>query len=147
WCLGAQYWAKNPHTSNYKPRFGILLDMVGGTNAFFSKENVTGYYPPSHAESVHQLYTKVWNLANAMGKGRYFQNRTAGVVTDDHYFVNLIAGIPMIDIINRPPNSKTGFDTHWHTHDDDLGFIDKNTLGAVGQVVTAVVYRTAGGNF
>lgn len=145
WCLGAQYWARNIHTSNYKPRFGILLDMVGGTNAFFSKENVTGIYP--HADAVHRLYTKVWNLANAMGKGRYFQNRTTGVVTDDHYFVNIIAGIPMIDIINRPPNSETGFDAHWHTHGDDMSYIDKNTLGAVGQVVTAVVYRTAEGSF
>ena len=30
WALGAQYWAKNL-PENYKPQFGILLDMVGGS--------------------------------------------------------------------------------------------------------------------
>ena len=35
WCLGSQYWAKNPPISGYKPQFGILLDMVAATNATF----------------------------------------------------------------------------------------------------------------
>ena len=25
WCLGTQYWTKNPHVPNYKARYGILL--------------------------------------------------------------------------------------------------------------------------
>jgi len=29
WCLGSQYWSKNPHKKNYYARYGILLDMVG----------------------------------------------------------------------------------------------------------------------
>ena len=32
WCLGSQYWGRIPHTPDYKARFGILLDMVGGKN-------------------------------------------------------------------------------------------------------------------
>jgi Zn-dependent M28 family amino/carboxypeptidase len=145
WCVGAQYWSRNPHKPGYKARFGILLDMVGARNAFFNRENVTGLYP--HAKQVHELYAKVWNLANAMGKGRYFQNRTISGIIDDHYFVNKIAGIPMIDIINKPPDNPEGFGAHWHTHQDDIDIIDKNTLATVGQVVTAVVYRTASGGF
>jgi hypothetical protein len=145
WCIGSQYWSKNLHKTNYKPRFGILLDMVGSQNAFFNKENVTGHY--AHYREVHVLYSKVWNLAAAMGKGRYFQNRTIAGIIDDHYFVNKIAGIPMIDIINKAPGEEQSFGAHWHTHDDDLAVIDKTTLAAVGQVVTAVVYRAAGGNF
>jgi len=145
WCIGSQYWSKNLHRSNYKPRFGILLDMVGSRNAFFNKENVANLYP--HYKEVHTLYNKVWNLAAAMGKGRYFQNRTIGGIIDDHYFVNSIAGIPMIDIINKAPGNEQTFGAHWHTHGDDISVIDKNTLAAVGQVVTAVVYRTAGGTF
>ena len=35
WCLGAQYWARNPHVQGYNARFGILLDMVGGENTVF----------------------------------------------------------------------------------------------------------------
>lgn len=145
WCLGAQYWSKNLHKPGYKARFGILLDMVGAKGAFFNKENVNGLYP--HASAVHNLYSKVWNLGSAMGKGQYFQNRTVSGIIDDHYFVNKDAGIAMIDIINKPPDNPEGFGSHWHTHQDDIGIIDKNTLAAVGQVVTAVIYRTASGNF
>ena len=145
WCIGAQYWSANLHRKNYKPRFGILLDMVGAQGAFFNKENLDRIHP--HAREIHQLYSRVWNLAAAMGKGRYFQNRTIAGIIDDHYYVNKIAGIPMIDIISKPPSASEGFGPHWHTHGDDLSIIDKNTLGAVGQVITAVVYRTAGGNF
>jgi hypothetical protein len=145
WCLGAQHWSRNPHHPGYKARFGILLDMVGAKNAFFNRENVRSLFP--HADEVHQLYTKVWNLGRAMGKGQYFQDRAVQGIIDDHYFVNKIAGIPMIDIINKPPNNPQGFGAHWHTHQDDIGIIDRNTLAAVGQVVTAVVYRTASGKF
>ena len=34
-CLGSQYWAKNPPIPNYYPKYGILLDMVGAKNATF----------------------------------------------------------------------------------------------------------------
>jgi hypothetical protein len=53
----------------------------------------------------------------------------------------------MIDIINRAQGTQTGFGEHWHTHNDDLDIIDKRTLRAVGQVVLAVVYREANGEF
>ncbi len=145
WCLGSQYWSKNLPAQNYKPRFGVLLDMVGSHNAFFNRENVSGLYPQD--KDVHQLYIKIWNLATAMGKGRYFQDRTISGIIDDHYFVNKIAGIPMIDIINKSPNDAEGFGKHWHTQQDDIGVIDRNTLGAVGQVMTAVIYRTDQGTF
>ena len=38
WCLGSQYWARNPHVQGYNARFGILLDMVGGEGSVFMKE-------------------------------------------------------------------------------------------------------------
>ena len=50
----------------------------------------------------------------------------------------------MIDIINF---DNEGFGDHWHTGNDGMNIIDKNTLRAVGQVVAAVVYRDAAGTF
>jgi len=41
WCLGSQYWAKNLPTDYIMPRFGILLDMVGGKNAVFPMEGTS----------------------------------------------------------------------------------------------------------
>jgi glutaminyl-peptide cyclotransferase len=140
WCLGSQHWSRNLHAANYQPRYGILLDMVGSSNPRFTKDQISMTY-------AGPVMNKVWQLANAMGHGNMFVNIPTDPLVDDHYFVNTIAGLPMIDIINRPAGSQTGFGDYWHTHDDDMSVIDKNTLKAVGQVITAVVYREASGTF
>lgn len=141
YALGSQYWARNPHvTGGQKPKYGILLDMVGAKGARFPKEYFSMQFAP-------QVVNKVWKLGQDMGYGNYFVNQQGGAITDDHYYVNTIARIPMIDIINRAQGTQTGFGAHWHTHDDDLGIIDKRTLRAVGQVVLAVLYREANGDF
>lgn len=139
WCLGSQYWAKNLHVNGYQPRYGILLDMVGARNARFPKEGYSMQIAP-------QLVNSIWDLAQSMGYGNYFDNAQAGAVTDDHFFVSTLARIPMIDIINLPLNPKnSSFGDHWHTHNDNLGVIDIRTLRAVGQVILEVLYREASG--
>lgn len=136
--LGAQHWSRNKHTGS-SFRYGILLDMVGARNAYFPKEEYSRYF-------AADVVDKVWKLAQSMGYGNYFADAESGGVTDDHFFVNTIAGIPMIDIINLPPDSANkSFADHWHTHNDNLDVIDKRTLRAVGQVVLAVLYREYNG--
>lgn len=147
WCMGSQHWAMNPHVPNYSARFGILLDMVGAKGAIFQTENLNGVFPAEKVQKINQVYTKVWALANAMKRGNMFMNRKINAVTDDHYFVNKLTDIPMIDIIHRPLESETGFGPHWHTHNDSYPIIDRKTLGAVAQVVTAVIYKESGWNF
>lgn len=139
WGLGAQYWSRNTGYGAQKPRYGILLDMVGSDGARFAREQ----YSVSFAKPV---VDRVWSLAQDMGYGNYFVDADGGAITDDHYFVNTIARIPMIDIINRPVDSETGFGAYWHTHDDNLEVINKRTLKAVGQVVLAVLYRENAGS-
>ncbi len=119
--------------------------MVGAANATFNRENVRGVY--RHSPQLTEYYSKVWNLARSMGKSRYFTDQVISPIIDDHYYVNRIAGIPMIDIINKPAGSEESFGPHWHTHSDDIDIIDRNTLGSVGQVVTAVIYRESAGRF
>jgi glutaminyl-peptide cyclotransferase len=140
WCLGSQYWARAPHIAGYRADFGILLDMVGAKGATFPKEGYSMYYAP-------QLTDKVWQLGIDMGYINYFvnsQEKQGGFITDDHYAVNKVAGIRMIDIIHR---KETGFGAHWHTSDDNMKVIDKETLKAVGRVLTAVTYKTYDGSF
>jgi Zn-dependent M28 family amino/carboxypeptidase len=139
WGLGSQYWSSNFHVKNYQAEAGILLDMVGAKNAVFPKEQFSAYFAP-------ELLNRIWKLAQRMGYGNYFSNNNGGAITDDHYFVNTIAKIPMIDVIHRPINSNTGFPAHWHTPDDNLDIIDTKTLGAVGQVMVAAIYRFGQGN-
>ncbi|MEZ4961078.1 MAG: M28 family peptidase [Saprospiraceae bacterium] len=140
WCLGSQYWSKNIVPAGYRPRYGILLDMVGAKNTRFLKEAVSMNFAP-------EVMNKVWSLGQSLGYTNYFVNEKAGAITDDHYFVNTIAKIPMIDIIGKPANSQTGFGDHWHTHNDNMQVIDVRTLRAVGQTMLEVIYREAAGRF
>lgn len=135
WCLGAQYWAKNPHTPSYNARFGILLDMVGGKNATFYREG----HSEKYAKDVNK---KVWEKANKLGFGRYFINEKTGWITDDHLFINQIAQIPTIDIVpNQIDSELSSFGDTWHTVNDTMENIDRSTLQAVGQTVMEVIYN------
>lgn len=143
WCLGAQHWARNPHVKGYRASFGILLDMVGAKGAVFPKEDLSGVFSPEKVRAIHKVYDNLWNQAKGMNQGALFVDQRLSPVTDDHYFVNLYASFPMVDVIHRPLHDRRGFGPHWHTHDDNLSVIDAQILGAVGQVVTAFVYNAA----
>lgn len=134
WCLGSQHWSKNPHKPNYSADYGILLDMVGAKDARFYKEGVSMEYA-SH------IVLRVWKTAEKIGHGHFFVNEETGSITDDHTYVNKYAKIPMIDIIQHDPSSPSYFGKYWHTHDDTMEVIDKETLKAVGQTVLQVIYN------
>lgn len=135
WGLGSQYWAKNPHKYGYSAVFGILLDMVGAKDIEFRRE----YYSNREAAFVVDL---VWNTAADMGYNNVFIDEPGGQITDDHYFVNKYANIPSIDIIHLDPNSKNrSFFEHWHTVNDNIKSIDKQSLQIVGDVLINVVYN------
>lgn len=130
WAMGARYFAANPHRAGYRPQQAILLDMVGGKDAVFYRE----YFSMS---SAPWLVDKVWNTAANSGYGERFNNEVGGAVTDDH--VELIkAGIPAIDIIEHHPYN--GFNPTWHTIDDTMEGISRETLKAVGQTVANYIY-------
>jgi Zn-dependent M28 family amino/carboxypeptidase len=130
WCLGTQYWAKNPHIPGYKAKYGILLDMVGAPQATFPKEQISQGY-------AADIVDKVWSQAKSLGFNQYFVDQAGGAITDDHVYVNQLAGIPSIDIIHY---SNTGFGSYWHTIGDTMDKVDKNTLNAVGSTLMHVVY-------
>ncbi|MEO0787157.1 MAG: M28 family peptidase [Bacteroidota bacterium] len=136
WGLGAQHFARNLPIP--RPEYGILLDMVGARGATFPVEGYSRQFAP-------QIVSKVWRLANQLGYNAYFLNEAGAAITDDHYFINTIAGIPMIDIIHRTKGTTTGFGEHWHTDQDDMDIIDKRTLRAVGQTVLTLLFREASG--
>jgi len=133
WCLGSQYWSNNMHELGYFPMYGVLLDMVGAKNALFYKEQVSMYFAPD-------IVRKVWGTASKLGYSNYFIDMDGGQVIDDHLYVNKIARIPSIDIIQHDPTTDSKFGSFWHTHDDNMDVIDKETLKAVGQTLTAVIF-------
>ena len=138
WCLGTQYWSKNKHVPGYTAKYGILLDMVGARGPRFTKDGTSISY-------ANALVDKVWSLAQRMGYGNYYVNDNSSAIIDDHYYINKLTGIPTIDIVNRPTSDK--FPPHHHTTQDVMSVIDTDALKASGQVVLAVIYREANGEF
>ncbi|MDR3141860.1 MAG: M28 family peptidase [Tannerellaceae bacterium] len=134
WCLGSQFWAKNPHKPGYRAEYGILFDMVGARHASFYKEHTSMRY-------AARIVEKVWSAARDLGYGKFFINANGGGVLDDHQFVIEGRGIPSIDIINYDMENAHGFADYWHTHKDTMDNIDKETLKGVGQTVLEVIYK------
>lgn len=133
WCLGSEYWSKNPHVFNYRANYGILLDMVGVENAQFTQEGISADY-------AQPVLNKVWSAASRSGYEKYFIVKKTHPINDDHYNLNIIAKIPTINIIHHDESTKHGFFRYWHTTKDNIEFVDKNTLKAVGQTLITVIY-------
>lgn len=134
WAIGTQYWAAHtPYTADNRPRFAIVLDMVGGSGAVFTREAMSMQIAPS-------VVAKVWAAAQSLGHGNRFVNRDGGGVVDDHIFISR-AGIPAIDIIECSNPATGSFPPAWHTMADNISVIDRDVLGAVGQTVATVIYN------
>ncbi len=133
WCLGTQYYlSSNPYAAE-RDTYGILLDMVGGKDAKFYRE----YFSEAYAKPVND---RVWAEAKKIGLTSRFVDRLGGAITDDHLYFNR-AGITTVDIIEMQHPTTGSFPPYWHTLGDNIDNIDPSTLGAVGQVVTNVVYH------
>jgi len=130
WCLGSQYWSKNPHKPGYRAYYGILLDMVGAPDARFFHEGTSMQYAP-------RIVDKVWQAAATLGYSDHFIPENTHALDDDHYFVNANAQIPMIDIIQY----ENKFPDFHHTQKDNMSVINRATLGVVGNTVMYVVYQ------
>ena len=130
WCLGAQHWAKHPHKPFYTAKYGILLDMVGGYNPRFTKEEVSMKFAPG-------ITNKLWTIAQQLGYGNVFEDVKSDAILDDHLYINQNTNIPVVDIVCN--QSGRSFFEHWHTTGDNIDAIDKNTLGIVAEVVMTLI--------
>jgi len=114
--------------------------MVGAKDAKFYKEGTSIQYAPV-------ITNQIWKTATLLGYQNYFINQNSPSIVDDHAYVNKIAKIPMLDIIQfEPQKADSYFADYHHTHKDNLELIDKNTLKAVGQTVLQVLYQEGQNN-
>ena len=134
WCLGSRFWAQKAKAGGYKARYGILLDMVGGFGATFSREGIS-------MQVAQPVVNRVWQLAGQLGYRQFFPLTDGGHITDDHINVNVIAGVPCIDIIPYYREGPSSFGPTWHTIKDTPENIDPNVLEAVGQTITQLIYN------
>ncbi|MFQ6116043.1 MAG: M28 family peptidase [bacterium] len=124
YALGSQYFARNKDFQ-YRPLYGILLDMVGDKDLqIYQEENSIAYAP--------QIVEKVWNRAQSLNLPAFIP--TPGYeVTDDHLPL-LQVGIPCIDIIDF------NYD-YWHTLEDTPDKCSPESLKQVGQLVLSLLYE------
>ena len=89
---------------------------------------------------------EIWDVTYTKEAGEWFLrvyiDKPDGVgITDDHLPVNEVAHIPCIDIIPYYPDcEQSSFGPTWHTVNDDMQHIDRNTLQAVGQTLVQLIY-------
>ena len=124
-CIGSAYFAA--HLPVPRPRFGILLDMVG------KKDLKIGYegYSYRYAQAIVE---RVWQAADRV-RAHAFQKKATETVLDDHVPF-LMRGINVINLID--------FDyPHWHTQEDTPDKCCAESLQQVGNVLVEVVYDTS----
>jgi glutaminyl-peptide cyclotransferase len=133
-CIGSKYFAASID-ADYKPIFGVLLDLVGDSDAVFAMEGASRRY----AGDVVEL---VWTIASRLYFKR-FEATAAGEMYDDHIPLNMEAGIKTIDIIDADlvgHAAKQERRKYWHTLRDVPEQCSPKTLGEVGTVLTNLVY-------
>lgn len=121
--LGSRHFmqAKSPE---YKPRFAILLDMVGDRDLQIPMEQ----YSMKNAPEAVEL---IWSTAERLAVTQ-FVNLPGEEISDDH--VPLISGgLPTVDIIDFEY-------PYWHTSEDTPDKCSAESLAAVGKVIAHVVY-------
>jgi glutaminyl-peptide cyclotransferase len=98
----------------------VLLDMIGDRNLLIRRE---GYSTP-------WLVDIIWSAAARLGKAGTFSNELLAVEDDHLNFIR--AGIPAVDVIDMDNPT-------WHTAQDDLDHVSKDSLQTVGDVILAAL--------
>lgn len=121
WLLGSRHFA-GVMPENYRPRWGLLLDMIGDRDLSLTRDFNSMQAAPGLWANVVKACEKI---------GIPFQPGDTGVL-DDH--VPLIErGIPSVDLID--------FDyPWWHTAADTPDKCSPESLGKIGALVLALVY-------
>jgi len=82
-----------------------------------------------------------WAIAHRLGHEEQFPFNLTRQILHDHYYINNEAGIPTFSIVQHDNTTRSGYGAYWHTHNDNLGTIDRGTMQAVGEVVVQVLYN------
>jgi len=121
--LGSTYFSRN--LGNYRPQFGILVDLIGDEDLQIYREG----FSDRHAKSIVDL---IWNKAAELNL-KSFQDSVKHWVLDDH--IPLIrVGIPCVDIIDLDY-------PYWHTVEDTPDKCSPQSLKNVGEVILKILYE------
>lgn len=121
--LGSKYFGAN--LRGYRPKCGVVLDMVGAEDARIRQEGNSLARAPRLTEYIFQR-------AGALALD-VFVPESSQPIYDDHIPL-LQAGIPTVDLIGLPY-------PHWHTLEDTPDKCSVETLGQVGTLMVDLIYN------
>jgi Zn-dependent M28 family amino/carboxypeptidase len=128
--IGSIYFADHLPSSDYRPLFGVVWDMIGD-------KELNIYYEPNSVAAAPEVVTRVWQMADSLGYGRYFIPQAGSVAIEDDHMPLIKKGLRVIDVIDfdyGPPGR-----TYHHTQDDTVDKLSARSLQIVGDVATALV--------
>lgn len=109
--FGSRYYANSWRTLPNKPKFGILLDMVGHKDLRIRIPSDS----PKHLADLMFAAAKKEGVSSHFGSASF-------PITDDHVPLNIV-GIPTLDIIGDFGNKPW-----WHTPGDNAAIISSESL-------------------
>ena len=110
---------------NYRPVFGILLDMIGDNDLNIPVE-------PNSNQIARDIVNDVWGLAERLGIKEFKREIGGASIADDHIILSN-AGIRSIVLIDF--NYK-----YWHTLEDTPDKTSPESLKKVGTVIINYLY-------
>ena len=121
--LGSKYFARN--VGSYRPKFAILLDMIGDRDLRIPKEYFSAVkFAPAVTETI-------WARAKALGLPAFVDSLGGGIIDDHHPLAQ--AGIKAVDIID--------FDyPYWHTLNDTPDKCSPQSLQQIGTLLVDLIY-------
>jgi hypothetical protein len=109
---------------DYKPEWGVVLDMVGDSNLRIAKER-------SSAARACKAVRKIWEAAERVGSNAFVDGFLPHISDDQSAFI--ARGIPVALVID--------YDYRWyHTMEDLPDKCSAESLGQVGRAVMEAIY-------
>jgi glutaminyl-peptide cyclotransferase len=128
--VGSRRFAANLPVPGYRPRYAVVLHLVGDRDARFPREAAS-------RGANAALVDRVWGIAGQMGYDSVFVADTVAAIPDDHDALRA-AGIAAV-LVSDP---EYGQDNQlFHTTSDLPASVSRETLGVVGDVIAELVYR------
>lgn len=127
--LGARHFVANL-PAGYRPRWAVYVDRVGDRDLRIPMEG-------GSTKAAPEAVRRVWGVAREVGMDSVFLARTGETLEGEHQ-VLAAAGIPTAAVID-PEHGR--HNELWRTTDDAIDQVRRESVGAVGTVLSALVYR------
>lgn len=127
--LGVRHFLAN-RPEGYRPRWAVYVDRVGDRDLRIPMEGAS-------AKAAPDAVRRVWEVAREVGMDSVFLARTGEALEGEHQLL-AAAGIPTVAVIDPEHGRQNEL---WRTTDDAIDQVRRESLGAVGAVLSALVYR------